>query len=430
MSNCFLLQSKPYLAFTSDELLRFNELLLRNCDVLGMGCDAAGTSSDIDYFYHWNRDASASLYGMQRFFPFATYEPYLKGFTQFILNMQTQSDKNGVDIRGEPKFCLPDGKVFTGPWARPQNDGTSFSIITLCSFAQTLTTKGQVDYVNKYLWNKTNGAINVQLDYECDNYNNFTYDLWEEISNTNFFWNKVITRCALVYAVAVAQSYNETALVLKYKKIINELEKQISKFWNGYAYTEANNRLYDASVLMAIQIDSTLQEPFFNISSYKVAATILTLSKLFSKMFSINTQDTKNLVPGILIGRYEGDTYKGGNPWINITGSLAVIYYRAANAIYAKGLPDLRTIEKWKKCVNYVGEIITKEQMAILLVRAGDSILSRLKYHTQGNNGNLFEQIDKNTGFMISCENLTVAYATIITAIRVRQAINYVPTTL
>jgi len=39
-----------------------------------------------------------------------------------ILTTQ-EADPNGIDIRTEPKFNLPNGDVFTDPWCRPQNDG-------------------------------------------------------------------------------------------------------------------------------------------------------------------------------------------------------------------------------------------------------------------------------------------------------------------
>ena len=42
-----------------------------------------------------------------------------------------------------------------------------------------------------------------------------------------------------------------------------------------------------------------------------MASTISTLSQLFHSMFPINSQDDNSGVPGILLGRYEGDTYGG-----------------------------------------------------------------------------------------------------------------------
>lgn len=41
------------------------------------------------------------------------------------------------------------------------------------------------------------------------------------------------------------------------------------------------------------------------------ANTITTLSQLFHDMFAINGKDDQSGVPGVLMGRYEGDTYGG-----------------------------------------------------------------------------------------------------------------------
>jgi hypothetical protein len=37
----------------------------------------------------------------------------------------------------------------------------------------------------------------------------------------------------------------------------------------------------------------------------------------------------------VLIGRYPGDTYAGGNPWVLSTAALAQLLYRAATYAHA-----------------------------------------------------------------------------------------------
>lgn len=41
----------------------------------------------------------------------------------------------------------------------------------------------------------------------------------------------------------------------------------------------------------------------------------------------INVDDTSAGYPGILYGRYGGDTYAGGNPWVLSTAALAQLLY-------------------------------------------------------------------------------------------------------
>ena len=45
--------------------------------------------------------------------------------------------------------------------------------------------------------------------------------------------------------------------------------------------------------------------------SPEVAGTIKTLSTLFRNTYPINQQDDSNGVPGVLYGRYQGDSYDG-----------------------------------------------------------------------------------------------------------------------
>ncbi len=54
---------------------------------------------------------------------FSDIENTVKSYAQWVLRNQALKDPNGIDIRTEPKFELPNGEVFTGGWCRPQNDG-------------------------------------------------------------------------------------------------------------------------------------------------------------------------------------------------------------------------------------------------------------------------------------------------------------------
>ena len=51
--------------------------------------------------------------------------------------------------------------------------------------------------------------------------------------------------------------------------------------------------------------------------------------------YAVNTADTAAGTPGVLIGRYPGDTYAGGNPWVLSTAALAQLLYRAATYAHA-----------------------------------------------------------------------------------------------
>ena len=72
---------------------------------------------------------------------------YMQNWVQWILKIQGESDPNGIDIRTEPKYNLPNGDVFTGGWCRPQNDGPGLDGITLILYANELIKNGQSSYV-------------------------------------------------------------------------------------------------------------------------------------------------------------------------------------------------------------------------------------------------------------------------------------------
>jgi glucoamylase len=63
----------------------------------------------------------------------------------------------------------------------------------------------------------------------------------------------------------------------------------------------------------------------------KVSATIKTFAQAFCLEYAINQADNKAGLPGILIGRYPGDSYAGGNPWQLLTAVLAELFYKGAS---------------------------------------------------------------------------------------------------
>lgn len=48
-------------------------------------------------------------------------------------------------------------------------------------------------------------------------------------------------------------------------------------------------------------------------------------------------KDNDAKIPGVLYGRYPGDSYAGGNPWQLLSASLAELYYQCATAALQLG---------------------------------------------------------------------------------------------
>lgn len=62
----------------------------------------------------------------------------LKDYSKNALDLQSKTEKNGFDVRVEPKFEIPSGDVWVGSWCRPQIDGSALRVISLIKFANML----------------------------------------------------------------------------------------------------------------------------------------------------------------------------------------------------------------------------------------------------------------------------------------------------
>lgn len=83
----------------------------------------------------------------------------------------------------------------------------------------------------------------------------------------------------------------------------------IQQHYNGQYLYETLNQQKDGAVIMALSAFGV-----FDPMDAKVAETVKVYNKLFCQLYQINQVDDLKQIPGILYGRYEKDTYKGGNP--------------------------------------------------------------------------------------------------------------------
>lgn len=106
----------------------------------------------------------------------------------------------------------------------------------------------------------------------------------------------------------------------------------MSGHWTGTFVTESDNRQKDSAVIHAFSSFDV-----YPLTDDKVAKTIKTLALTFCSEYQINQQDTKNGEPGVLMGRYPGDSYAGGNPWQLLTAVLAKTFYQGASVALTQG---------------------------------------------------------------------------------------------
>eukprot|EP01095_Lingulamoeba_sp_RSL-Kostka_P007054 TRINITY_DN2226_c0_g1_i1.p1 TRINITY_DN2226_c0_g1~~TRINITY_DN2226_c0_g1_i1.p1 ORF type:complete len:530 (-),score=189.50 TRINITY_DN2226_c0_g1_i1:146-1714(-) len=398
-----------------------------NLDIQGKGGVVASPDNNTpggSYYFHWMRDGALSMDAYMMATNFSYHENLMKSYVSWILNNQGEGDPNGIDVRIEPKFDLPNGNVYTGAWCRPQTDGPALRVITLTRFADELLSNGQVGYIKDYLWtgdsNTYNGgAIKYDLDWVVNNWQQNGCDLWEEIESNDFFWNRMAFKKALLSGYEIALKFGDTSSANQYLAQAQQVNSTLPNHYNGHFVYESTNREEDAAVICAFN-DGYSKDGLFGPTDYRVANTIDTLNNLFYNTFPINKQDTNKGVPGVLYGRYQGDTYAGGNPWILLTNALAQLYYRGASTTLQENrLPEEKALQAFAKIFKRdIEELkaMTPFEFATLTGTEGDNVLYRIRYHVEGDNYHMAEQLDKNTGFEISATDLTWSYATAIKA--------------
>jgi glucoamylase len=109
-------------------------------------------------------------------FNLSIIQTHMNAYVGWIKHVQNEANPQGFpDIRINPKFELPNGEVFPGPWCRPQTDGPGLRSATLQIYSNILIENGQTDYVKKNLVS----LIKDDLDWVLNNWQAPGCDLWE-----------------------------------------------------------------------------------------------------------------------------------------------------------------------------------------------------------------------------------------------------------
>jgi glucoamylase len=360
---------------------------------------------------------------------FSAIEDIVKLYISWVLENQAETSPHGLDIRVEPKFNITTREVYEGQWCRPQNDGPGLRAMTLMIAADHLIQHGQSEYVKEHLWtNDPNayhgGAIKYDLDYIVDGYDDETCDLWEEVTSSDFFWNRITMRRALIHGAKLATKMGDSAAAATYTSRAQTLNSTLyeTHFVGGFL-RESETRTMDGAVIIGLNDGYIEGEAQFSPSGYEVAATVAAYNVMFCKEYDINQQDTANGLPGVLYGRYQGDVYMGGNAWIMSTAALASVFYRAAKEIRTSGVPSQAAMAKWSTAFNQPLNNLPTDSYGLsdFFLAQGDGVLLRLRSHVVGKGFHLDEQLDRNTGYELSAKDLTWSYSEVFNAMHHRQ---------
>lgn len=386
-------------------------------------------------YYHWERDGALSTGALLKTASSVDdVRTQMDAYVGWVSRVQQETDPHGQSVLAEPKYMIPNGTVYAGGWCRPQNDGPGLRSGTLIAYASALAqeelqgknlTMTGGKYTSADLWK----YIQIDLDWQAANWEANGCDLWEEIRSNDFFWNRYTIRAALTNGAAFAKTQGDATRASTYSNAATAVSATLESHYNGAFVQECDARKKDAAVICAFN-DGYLGDGVFGPSSKEVAGTVQTLNALFCDSYAINQADTKNGIPGILYGRYEGDHYAGGNPWILLTSALAELLYRGASEMYnsAEGVYDNVNMEDMQAWADALGLDTTSENaialdghvLATAMAGAGDGVLTRLRSHVSNTQFHLTEQIDRNSGTPMAAHDLTWSYATTLKAIHAR----------
>lgn len=370
---------------------------------------AARNKANPNYYYHWVRDAALVMDALLVTYK-NTNDIYIKevirkkmaeylAFTTQIQNVPTLADL------GEPKFNV-DGTAFNYPWGRPQNDGPALRAISLIHWAQILIAEGESQFVKDKMYSSVlpaNSPIKKDLEYVSHHWQDPSFDLWEEVKGTHFY-TLMVERKAMLEGAKFATQMNDSGAAQWYSMQAKEISLVLQQFWDpnkGY-FVATINRVggldykttnLDISVLLGLLHGDTRDE-FIAWNDERVLATINAIVQTFQAIYPINQRQE---IPGVAIGRYPEDRYNGsntdgGNPWPLCTLAVAESLYRYANTMRQLG----------------------NTQQAILISNYADQFVERVRYHAY-QDGSLSEQMDRNTGYMISAQDLSWNYAALLT---------------
>ena len=311
---------------------------------------ASPSKENPNYYYHWVRDAALVMDVVTTLYEKASnpterlkYFNLLMDYVSFSRSNQETKTLTGL---GEPKFNV-DGSAFNDPWGRPQDDGPALRAIALIHFANLLLTQGQiVDFVKRKLYDgqfPTSSIIKADLEYVSHNWQNTSFDVWEEVKGHHFY-TRMVQRKALLQGANLADRLGDRSAAEWYRTQAYLLQNQIKNHWNpqkeilvatldrdgGLDYKTSG---LDVTSILAILHGKT-EDGFLPATDGRVLATAFSLQESFRKIYPINQREN---VPGVAIGRYPEDRYdgtpplNGGHPWVLTTLAFAELYFRVAD---------------------------------------------------------------------------------------------------
>jgi glucoamylase len=401
---------------------------------------ASPSKIDPNYYFYWVRDGSLtmdSVLGLYKDTSGAGRSALLSRLDDFRVFTQRNQNTPTWPGLGDPRYNA-DGSADNLPWGRPQNDGPALRALMFTRFAQSLLTEGRRDYVDKYLYAPVlpaGSVIKADLEYVAHNWSSKCFDLWEEIYGQHFF-TRAVQYASLVEGADLAESQGDPQAANFYRQTSQTISRALEGHWSdqkGYYLATVDSEAgpdhqktsqLDTAVILAV-LASDREEGVLSPLSDKILSTALAIENSFASVYQINSDKSV----GTAIGRYAEDYYYGGNPWFLTTSGFAQLHYRVARllksrnsyfltplsvAFFASTLPESER-SKLSAGMDVLAEPNMKAQLLQALITKGDGFLKRVQKHMDAA-GNMSEQYRRDSGLMLSANDLTWSYAAFIEA--------------
>lgn len=410
MCTIFLSTSAFAAVFQPEDIQVLKKHMLEN--VLSSGAIVASPSKqEPNYYYDWVRDSGITMGLFAHWYerkPSPNVRKRLQQYIEWTKLLQNAEPNPGFDVFGEPKFYVS-GKVYSGLWGRPQNDGPALRALALTRFALRLIEDKESDFVRKQLYaasmdRKDMGIIKRDLEYVAHHWRDDNFDLWEEVYGQHFF-TKMVQYIALVQGAKLADALDDIDAARFYRQESLAINNSLLQHFNPNTHTimatlpphagvQKVDEL-DMAVLVAALLAEDNDSPL-SLSNPYLQQTLSRLTKIFSEEYPINQQYSGTP----LMGRYPNDTYDGyntgklGNPWFILTASAAEYYFRlSANYKQRPGFAQKALSARAKG-----------EQYLRLIKELAPTLY-------------LDEQINRDTGAMQGARSLTWSYTALLRAI-------------
>ncbi|KAI1794915.1 glucoamylase [Ganoderma leucocontextum] len=401
---------------------------------------ASPSTSNPDYLYTWTRDSS--LVFKTIIDQFTTGEDTsLRGLiddftTAEAILQQTSNPSGSVSTGGlgEPKFNV-DESAFTGAWGRPQRDGPALRATAIIIYANWLLANGNgTSYVQDTLW----PIIKLDLDYVQNNWNQSTFDLWEEVNSSSFFTTAVQHR-ALREGAVLASAIGQTSVVAGYTTQADNLLCFLQSYWNsGSGYVTANTgggrSGRDANTVLTsihtFDVEAGCDAVTFQPCSDKALSNLKVYVDAFRSIYGVNSGIASNAA--VATGRYPEDSYYNGNPWYLAVFAVAEQLYDAlitwdklgALNVTSTSLALFQQFDSSVTAGTYDSSSSTYSTLTSAIKTFADGFLEVNSKYTPSNGG-LSEQFDKSSGSQLSASDLTWSYAAALTAFSARSGKTY-----